>query len=398
MSTPGTPTWLRTHNDRSAFRLFLDQGPLTRKRLGELSGLSKPTAGQMIARLERLGLIEPVGEASGARGPSAVSYGARTDSMTGVAVSVLADAIEAVVVDPTDGEHPVVSLPTADREERSAALDVCAAVEAACAAARVRVSSVSVITVGVQAAVDTAADSLSFSDTLPGWPREGSRAQIEAATGCTVIIDNDVNLAAVAERASGAVDDLRTFIVIWLGDGLGAGIDVDGEIQRGFFGAAGEIGYLEVPRSAASIDPAARDFTDLLGKPALVRLAGLPAGSELADALALITADPARLDDLASRIALLIAPVLAVLDPSAIVLGGPTGRICGPELADRVRAHVAAAATVGAQATSVTTADRVQVRASASGVQPVLRGARGLLVADLRERLLHSITLDSGES
>ena len=76
---PGTPSWLRERNDRAALALLLEHGSLTRNRLGELSGLSKPTAAQMVARLERAGLIEPVGEVSGGRGPNAISYGVRAD-------------------------------------------------------------------------------------------------------------------------------------------------------------------------------------------------------------------------------------------------------------------------------------------------------------------------------
>mgnify|MGYP000998191126 CR=1 FL=1 len=91
----GTPTWLRAQNDRTAFRLLLEHGPLSRTQLGELSGLSKPTAGQMIARLERVGLIGPVGEITGSRGPNAVAYGVRRDTLTGVAVSILADRLQA---------------------------------------------------------------------------------------------------------------------------------------------------------------------------------------------------------------------------------------------------------------------------------------------------------------
>ena len=56
-TTPGTPGWLRARNDRVALALLLEHGPLTRNRIGELSGLSKPTAAQMVARLESAGLI-----------------------------------------------------------------------------------------------------------------------------------------------------------------------------------------------------------------------------------------------------------------------------------------------------------------------------------------------------
>lgn len=202
MSDPGTPGWLATHNDRAALRLLLAHGPLSRLQLSALSGLSKPTAGQMITRLERIGLIAPAGEVSGQRGPSAVAWGVRADALTGVAVSVLGDRLQAVLVDPTGAEHPMVELAT-DGWERSPALDVSTALDAACAAAGTGRDSVAAVAIGVQAAVDATADALSHTDTLPGWPDHGSRALIEAATGLNVVLDNDVNLAAGAERAEG---------------------------------------------------------------------------------------------------------------------------------------------------------------------------------------------------
>ncbi len=390
MSTPGTPTWLRTHNDRAAFRLFLEHGALTRSRLGELSGLSKPTAGQMISRLEKLGLIDIVGESSGSRGPNAIVYGARDDSVTGVAVSMLDDAIEAVVVDPTDAEHPAASIATASLAERSPGGDVRAAVAAACEAAGRDPRTVSAVTIGVQAAVDAHADALAFTDTLPGWPIRGARADIERETGLDVVIDNDVTLATIAERVGAdAVDD--SFVLLWLGEGLGAGIDVDGTVQRGAFGAAGEIGYLEVPRSAVAIDPDARDFTDLLGGPGVRSLAGVDATADLDAAIASVVAT--SLPALAERIRLLLAPITAVCDPAAIVLGGPTGRAGGDELARRVTAALRASAT----AATVTTADRLTVRPTAAGAHPVLAGARGLLLERLRDQLVARIEPDGLE-
>lgn len=392
MSVPGTPAWLRTHNDRGAFRLFLEHGPLSRSQLGELSGLSKPTAGQMIARLEKLGLITPAGESSGSRGPSAVAYGAREDSLTGVAVSVLADAIEAVVVGPTDRDHPVAQLPVASLGERSPAHDVQAGVRAACEAAGFPVGSVSAVTVGVQAAVDSAADELRFTDTLPGWPHSGPRRQIEQALGVHVMLENDVNLATVAERATGAIGDLRSFSLLWLGDGLGLGTDVDGVVQRGAFGGAGEIGYLEPPRSALAIDPDARDFTDLLGGPAILRLAGRAEPYGFRDAVAEL--DDAAFEQIAERVALLARPVLAVAEPGAIVLGGPTGNAGGERLARLVAERIAVPPVPGASAAQVLASHRVAVRTSAAGGHPVLQGARRLLVDAIRLRLEESITVD----
>ncbi|TDD40644.1 MarR family transcriptional regulator, partial [Nonomuraea terrae] len=58
---PGTPRLLRRLNDRAALELLLGDGPLTRAELGERTGLSKVTAGQLLARLEERGLVEVAG-------------------------------------------------------------------------------------------------------------------------------------------------------------------------------------------------------------------------------------------------------------------------------------------------------------------------------------------------
>ncbi|WP_159062342.1 MarR family transcriptional regulator, partial [Streptomyces caniscabiei] len=63
----GTPRVLRAMNDRAALDLLLEHGPLSRTRLGRLTGLSKPTASQLLARLEAAGLVVATG--TGADGP-----------------------------------------------------------------------------------------------------------------------------------------------------------------------------------------------------------------------------------------------------------------------------------------------------------------------------------------
>ncbi|WP_127473737.1 ROK family transcriptional regulator [Microbacterium sulfonylureivorans] len=380
---PGTPTWMRTHNDRTAFRLLLEHGPLSRSKLGKLSGLSKPTAGAMIQRLEKVGLIEAMGEVAATRGPNATVYGVRRDVMTGVAISILADTIEAVLTDPVDSDRPVVVLPVAG-VERSPEHDVSAAIDAACSAAGVARSSVSVVAVGVQAAVDVASDELSFTDTLPGWPQSGARRRIEEATGMTVILDNDVNLAAIAERALGVTRDAESFAYFWIGEGLGVGIDIDGDIQRGTSGSAGEIGYLEVPRSAAALDPDAADFTDLLGGPAVAALVGSP-GRPLREALDRVAADEPAWTSVADRVALALAPIVALLDPASIVLGGPTGVAGGDGLSALVQHRIDGVQYPRSDVHGAR--PHIAVRASTTGSESILLGARQVLVAHIRARL-----------
>ncbi len=116
---PGTPGLLRTINDRAALELLLDVGPLTRSQIGDRTGVSRPTASQIVARLEQSGLIEPTGSVQGARGPQATQYAARTDVVVGLALDVVPGGVRASVVDAlgrTLGETTVAAGP-----ERSAA-------------------------------------------------------------------------------------------------------------------------------------------------------------------------------------------------------------------------------------------------------------------------------------
>lgn len=377
---PGTPGWLALRNDQAALSLLLDEGPLTRNRIGELTGLSKPTAAQIVARLEEAGFIRPAGELSAGRGPNAVTYDVRLDRSLGVAIDVDETVLRATVVDARGSQRPVATIPIDTAHPRSAQGDVRRAIDAACSAADVDAGAVVEIVIGVQAANDPAADRLNFTDTLDGWPMQNARGELEAGLGIAVTLENDVNLAAIAERAEGAGADAPGFALLWLGEGLGLSIDLDGTILHGATGGAGEIGYLPAPRTAVAIDPDAEDLQELAGGSAVARSATSAVGSPLdyAGALAALAADPDRiLPDLAARIALALTPVIAVLDPALVILGGPTGVAGGAALADAVSAAVRASSGWGPA-----------VRTTGAPADAVLLGARHVLVSRLRGRLL----------
>jgi predicted NBD/HSP70 family sugar kinase len=385
---PGTPSWLRETNDRTALSLLLEHGALTRNRIGELSGLSKPTAAQMVSRLETAGLIHAVGEISGGRGPNAASYAVRTDRMLGVAIDIDSHAMRSTVVDASGHEHPIATtqLSRAARD-RSPETDVRAAIDVACDAAGIASSRVKAVCVGVQGALDPRTDELSFIETLPGWPKKGIRKHLEDAIGLSVHIDNDVNLAAIAERTDGAGRDSAGFALLWMGDGLGLSVDQGGAVHRGASGGAGEIGYLPIPRSAAELDPVAQDLQDLIGGPTVARLAR-GVGMRGRGYSALVSAIPsapeadreALLAELAPRVAVGVVPVLALLDPELVVLGGPTGSAGGARLAE----------LVGKQLRKSWGSSTIV----ATGVpqHPVLRGAREHLLAEVRTALFAEVS------
>ncbi|MCW4459075.1 ROK family transcriptional regulator [Microbacterium sp. MPKO10] len=386
-SLPGTPAWLGATNDQKALALLLEYGALTRNQLGELSGLSKPTASQMVARLESAGLIESVGEIAGSRGPTAMSYGVRKNVAIGVAVDVQPEVTRSVVIDAAGGEYPVVEdFHARSRGENDAAVELRGAVSRACEQAGIETTLVTGIVVGVQAAVNAATGELSFTDEMPGWPREDINETLSAALGYDVVVWNDVKVAAVAEREMGAGKELGSFALFWVGNGLGVAFDIRGEILAGANGGAGEIGYLSAPLRAADVDPQAADLQDLISGDAIAKIASQfdVSAARFEDLLTAIDASPDRhrmLSLVAERVALGVAPVLAVLDPEAVILSGPVGIIGGDVLAHEVRA-------------AIESHTRWRPRIESTGVSrpPVLAGAACVLREHLTEGLIEAIT------
>lgn len=377
---PGTPALLRALNDRRALELLLEHGPLTRGRLGTLSGLSKQTAAQVVQRLEGTGLIEPVARVSAGRGPDAAAYGIVATGTVGVAVDARADALAVAVVDVTGTELAHLETPRSGHGPA----EVARLVDAACAGAGVRRDRVGLAVVGVSASVDPVTDSLRFAEDFPEWPVSGVRRHLADALGCEVVLDNDVKLAAVAEREHGAGAGTGGFALVWMGVGVGVAVDLGGTVVRGTSGAAGEIGYLPAPALLQADDPVdPPTLHHLLSVSAVCELArrrGLVApGDGEQDALLAVARDDDALGALARRVALAVAPVLAVLDPGLVVLGGPPAVHGGERLA-RLVDHWLAASTPW------------HTRVAATGVPDgaVLRGARDVLARGLRERLLAS--------
>ncbi|MCG5211828.1 ROK family transcriptional regulator [Streptosporangium sp. KLBMP 9127] len=358
---PGTPRLLRQLNDRAALELLIADGPLTRAELGERTGLSKVTAGQLLSRLEGRGLVSPVGEQAGGRGPNAALYGVVPSSAFVAGLEVLPDRVTAGVADITGRQIAQVAVdPNGDDDPVTIVHN---AVRRVCQTARVAMSQLRACVIGTRGVVDPRSGDVRFSFDLPSW-HEGVLAALSAGLGRPVIIENDVNLAVIAERAYGAARAESDFVLVWAGIGQGLGVMLGDRLHRGSTGGAGEIGWLPVPGEplpADVTDPQSGSFQRLVGTQALAALAvahGLPPASPAVQiSVALSTLSGVRsaaaprpvgapdyagfLDEVAARLAIGVAAVSVVLDPGLVVLSGDIGKAGGAMLAAMVEEAVA---------------------------------------------------------
>jgi predicted NBD/HSP70 family sugar kinase len=339
---------LRALNDRAALELLLARGPLTRAQLGELTGLSKVTASQLVERLEERGLVARVGELAGGRGPNAQMYAVVPSTAYVVGVEVGPQHVVAAAADITGAiaGRVDVSIGEADDPVRV----VHAAVVEAAEAAGAPLQRVRRVVLGTPGLVDPESGEISFAWDLPKWHR-GLLGALRADLDRPVVFENDVNLAAIAEAHTGAAVGVSDFILVWVGRGVGLAVVLGGRLHRGATGAAGEIGYLPVPGAPVPRDVSRRakgSFQQLIGAEAVRAVArehGFKAatGAEaVRAAIAAGTRGGSVLDEIARRLALGVAAVGVVLDPALVVLAGDIGQAGGMALAQRVQHEVAA--------------------------------------------------------
>ena len=401
---PGTPSLLRVLNDRAALDLLLGGELLTRSQISEYTGVSKVTVSQMLTRLEERGLVAIAGEQAGGRGPNAALYSVVPSSAYVAGLSVDFDLVSAAVADVTGRRVAEVSGNPNGAEDPVEL--VRGTIERACASAGVEVTRLSALVIGSPGVVDPRTGDPRLAVNLPTW-HEGALDALKDAWHKPVVIENDVNLAAMAERADGAAASADDFVLVWLGVGLGLATILGGRLHRGTAGAAGEIGYLPVHGAPLHTDlrhPASGGFQSLAGGNVVRQLAaghGFTAPTPAEAVRAAVSAadrdprdngDPrdnredsadraeAFLGELAHRVAVGVASVCVVLDPGLVVLGGEVGRAGGTALADRVAAAVASIWP-----------SRPRVVPTAVPGEPVLRGAMLAAVAQARSALLASV-------
>ncbi|MFF5406179.1 ROK family protein [Streptomyces misionensis] len=278
---PASPSTARAINDRLALGLLQERGPLTAGQLKQLTGLSRPTVADLVERLTAAGLIRVVGESGAARrGPNARLYGIVADGAFLAALDVRTEGVVVLVADLVGRVLAEASVPVDRGAGTGPAVErVVSAVERA--AKEAGAERLHTVGIGAPGLIDPATGDLRDSAGLPAWHRSLAAALQERLPGARITVENETNLAALAEQREGAARDRDTFVLLWLGHGTGAAVVLDGVLRRGASGGTGEIGFLPVPGTSGlpSATDCAGGFHALAGAAAVLSLAaahGLP--------------------------------------------------------------------------------------------------------------------------
>lgn len=337
--TKAVPALLRALNERTVLDVVRAAGPISRAEVARQTGISRPTVSLVLRSLLEDGLVRETGHDPDRPHYGATYYEADPEAAVVLGVDFGARSLRAAICD-LNGEVRAQEAirsrgPVAER------IDVLAhTCRSLLRTSKLPPDLLENAVVALPAVVSPADGKVSSAD-LPGLASADLREQLERALRVPVALENDVNLAALAEQRSGVAQGVADFAFLLVGAGLGAAVVLDWKLYRGHNGAAGELDAVRSGRAddadpcAAAISRFAADAVS--GEPTVLEppyeVSAIFAAARTGDAVA-----GAVVEETARRIALHVLPLAATLDLPLVVLGGSLG--ANADLLDPVRRHL----------------------------------------------------------
>jgi len=333
--------------------VLFDSDPMTRPELAERTGFSRPTVAEAVRRLVDYGLLAETGVRRGGLGRVPTCYGIAGTAGYVIAVDIGGSNLRVAVADLTGTVHVERRQATRGTGARQVAEQTAQMVRDAVRDTGSAFGPLRRVGVAAPGVIHADGRTMSTAHNLGDDGPFDLLTPLEAAVDAPVVLDNNVNLAALAERWRGHGAGVTTFAFLAVGAGIGMGLVHNGEILRGAHGAAGEVAYLPLPGAVPHAERSGHGRELLAAeaggygmlaavqayrawdgtRPSTVEelfdqsAGGNPAARELVGAEA-------------HQLALTIASTCAVFDPELVVLGGGIGS--NPQLLPLVRKEIVA--------------------------------------------------------
>jgi predicted NBD/HSP70 family sugar kinase len=333
------PQLLRALNEQLLLNHIRQLGRCSRADLARLSGLSKPTVSLALANVERAGLVREAGQRTGVPGRSAVLYEIRPGAGYVLGLDIGRQYLRSALADLT-GEVLARSSVRSHASSVTGRVDELAALaDEVCGVAGVSRASVTQTVIGSPGVYDPGRNAITLPGSLAGWGSPAVLRELRAAFGEQVVLENDVDAAALAERDHGHGSEFGTFAFVSIGTGIGMGLVIDGKLHRGVHGAAGEIAYMPISdgHGVHAGDARRRGTLEAAGSASAIVRAARQAGMRGVVSARRVFEAAASGDDRAAAVvagaavlaAKAVCAVVTVVDPELVVLGGGIGQAPG---------------------------------------------------------------------
>jgi predicted NBD/HSP70 family sugar kinase len=243
------PERSRDHNRRVVLDVVRMHGSLGRMHIAKLTQLTAQAVANIVDELVGEDLLMEIGRLRSGRGQPPIQFAVNPDGAVTIGIEIAADHVVTTVLDLSGRVRSKLIVAVHDTRPEFIVPFFARQVEAVRAQFSSKLLGIGVVMPGP---FEIEGMSSVGPTTLPGWGSIDAAAVLSAASGETVIVENDANAAAVSERLFGAGRTISNFGMIYFGVGVGLGLIHDGAPFRGAFGNAGEIGHVVVaPRGRA---------------------------------------------------------------------------------------------------------------------------------------------------
>lgn len=329
--TPGSQTSLREANRARIVDAIKKHGGLTQVELAGTTGLSPATVSNIVKELSSSGVLATSQSIRSGRRAQHVTLAHGLGLVLGVHFArrhlriALADLAHTVVA---ETHMPLAKDHRADNElDRVAMLlsDMLDSVDA---------SRDDVLAVGIAlgAPVDRATGTVARSGLFRGWDGVAVAEVMERRMRKPVFVDNNASLSALAEARLGAARGKKNAIILDVGDGIGAGLVLNGQLFRGTHGVAGEFGHITIREGGPLCRCGNRGCLEAIaGGPAILdglrdHLRSLKLSDVVLQAVAGDDRCIRAIADAGKQIGIAAATVCNLLDPERVVVGGELAR------------------------------------------------------------------------
>ena len=355
-SFPADQTTVRRANLGVVLRNVASSGARSRAQIAAETGLTRGTVSSLVAELIALELLRETGETAEPRGVGRPGVALElSDVVVGVGLEVNVDYVAVSLEDLTGAvryekrsyrdNRGAAAGPVLDRLARAArsALD---------AAASEGLQPIG-ISLAVPGLVELSSGTVILAPNL-GWQGVPVAAELEERLGMPVHVENEANLAALAEHWTGAAVGIDDFICVFGEVGVGGGVVLGGRLFRGSHGFGGEFGHITIDAGGRRCACGNRGCVEtLVGQESIARAAGIPVSDSsrtprrrrsLTEELVQQAEEGAprvlrALHDAGRSLGIALASTFNVLDLRAVVIGGCFGPL-SPWLVEELQATI----------------------------------------------------------
>ncbi len=369
-------------------RLIWHERRISRADIARRTGLSRSTVSESVDALMPTGLIEEVGAgpSRGGRPPIVIEF--RDDAFGILGVDMGAAHVSVVLTDLRGRviawEHRSHSVRTDPDGTRALIMDLCDRCLSTWSGGLERMVGIGI---AVPCPVDPRHPELFSEVVLPEWGGVSGFSAISERYGLPLMVDNDANLGALAERWWGAGRAVDDFAYIKVATGVGSGHVIRGHIYRGATGVAGEIGHLAIdPNGDVCICGLRGCLGTIIGAAALVKRAralrdrfpqsALNGAALTVDAIedAGLAGDPLALAvvrEAAEHLGVAIAGLVNLMNPELVIIGGGIARL-GEALLDPLRETIKKRTLISSLSVCNVTTSELGTQATAVGAATMI--------------------------